>query len=126
MVDTQIIDGKAVAAQLRTELANEVKSMSNQPGLAVILVGDDPASKVYVGSKIRACEQVGIKSYESRLSDKTTEAEIAAEIKAFDDNKDVHGILLQLPLPYPLDSDVLVQSITPEKDVDGLTYLNAG
>ncbi|MCB9982422.1 MAG: bifunctional methylenetetrahydrofolate dehydrogenase/methenyltetrahydrofolate cyclohydrolase FolD [Rhodospirillales bacterium] len=126
MSETQIIDGKAIAKALREELAAEVASLDTEPGLAVILVGDDPASQVYVRNKIKACEACGIKSFESRLPAQATEAEIMAEIEAFNDNKDVHGILLQLPLPYPLNADTLIQHIKPEKDVDGLSFINQG
>lgn len=121
-----LIDGKAVAAALKTELATEVAALGVQPGLAVILVGDDPASHVYVRNKIKACEKVGIKSFESRLPAQVTEAEVLAEIEAFNDNPQVHGILLQLPLPAHLNSDALIQHIAPSKDVDGLTYINQG
>lgn len=126
MGEAQIIDGKAIAKALREDLAAEVSAMDVQPGLAVILVGDDPASHVYVRNKIKACESCGIKSFESRLPAKATEAEIMAEIEAFNDNDAVHGILLQLPLPYPLNADTLIQHIKPEKDVDGLTFINQG
>ncbi len=121
-----VIDGKAIAAKLRKTIAGEVKSMKVKPGLAVILVGDDPASHVYVGSKIKACHEAGIKSFESRLPAKAIQAEVAAEIKAFNDNHSVHGILLQLPVPAHLNSDELIQMIVPEKDVDGLTFINQG
>ncbi|MDH5722676.1 MAG: bifunctional methylenetetrahydrofolate dehydrogenase/methenyltetrahydrofolate cyclohydrolase FolD [Alphaproteobacteria bacterium] len=123
---THIIDGKTIAAQIKEDLKHRVGTLESQPGLAVILVGDDPASKVYVGNKIKACEAVGIKSYESRLPAQATQGEILAEIKAFNDNKHVHGILLQLPVPDHLDSEALVQSIAAEKDVDGLSITNAG
>ncbi len=126
MTKAEIIDGKAIAAALREELAAEVEKMDRQPGLAVILVGDDPASQVYVRNKVKACEKAGIKSLESRLPEKATQEEVAAEIKAFNDNHDVHGILLQLPVPRHLDSDALVQMIDPAKDVDGLTLKNIG
>lgn len=129
MEDTKqamIIDGKAIAAKLRDDLAGEVAEMGIAPGLAVILVGDDPASQVYVRNKIKACEKVGIKSFEARLPEKATQAEIAAEIKAFNDNPNIHGILLQLPVPDHLDSDALVQMISPAKDVDGLSFINQG
>lgn len=121
-----IIDGKSVAAQLRAELAERISGMEKKPGLAVILVGDDPASHVYVGNKVKACEEVGIKSFESRLPADATHDQVLAEIQAFNKNPDVHGILLQLPLPAHLDSDPLIQSIAPEKDVDGLTFINQG
>lgn len=122
----EIIDGKAIAAALRADLAVQVAGMDKQPGLAVILIGDDPASQVYVRNKIKACEACGIKSFESRLPEKATQAEIAAEIKAFNDNHNIHGILLQLPVPDHLDSDALVQMIDPAKDVDGLSFINQG
>ncbi|MCB1782361.1 MAG: bifunctional methylenetetrahydrofolate dehydrogenase/methenyltetrahydrofolate cyclohydrolase FolD [Alphaproteobacteria bacterium] len=121
-----IIDGKQIAAELKDRLAQDVQALETAPGLAVILVGDDPASQVYVRNKIVACEKVGIKSFESRLPARATQAEVAAEIKAFNDNPAVNGILLQLPVPDHLDSDALVQLIAPHKDVDGLTVANAG
>ncbi len=126
MSSATIIDGKAIAKDLRDSLKGEVETMDKQPGLAVILVGDDPASHVYVRNKIKACEKVGIKSFESRLPELATQEEIAAEIKAFNDNPDIHGILMQLPVPKHLDSDALVQMIDPSKDVDGLTLKNLG
>ena len=126
MSTTQIIDGKAFAANLREELATQVSALGKQPGLAVILVGDDPASHVYVRNKIKACEKVGIKSFESRLPEKATQAEVAAEIQAFNDNPGVHGILMQLPVPDHLNSDELIHLIDPAKDVDGLTFINMG
>lgn len=123
---TIIIDGKSVADALKDDLAVKVAGMNVKPGLAVILVGDDPASHVYVSNKVKACEKIGIRSYESRLPARATQGEIAAEIKAFNNNPDVHGILLQLPLPKHLDSEALVQMIAPQKDVDGLGVANAG
>lgn len=124
--DTAIIDGKRVAADVRASLKAEVEQLPAQPGLAVILVGDDPASHVYVGNKVKACEAVGIKSFETRLPADATQEQVAAAIAAFNGNPDVHGILMQLPVPDHLDSDALVQSIKPEKDVDGLTFINQG
>lgn len=121
-----LINGKQVADALIADLTSQVALMPKKPGLAVILVGDDPASHVYVSHKIKACAKVGIRSFESRLPARATQAEIAAEIAAFNANKDVHGILLQLPVPKHLDSEALVQSIAPQKDVDGLTIANAG
>jgi methylenetetrahydrofolate dehydrogenase (NADP+)/methenyltetrahydrofolate cyclohydrolase len=126
MTQTKIIDGKAVAAALRETLKSEVLRLERKPGLAVILVGDDPASHVYVGNKVKACAEVGIKSFESRLPAKATQAEIAAEIGAFNSNPAVDGILLQLPVPDHLNSAALIQLIDPRKDVDGLTFINQG
>lgn len=123
---TKIIDGKGIAADLRAKIKDDVAAMGITPGLAVILVGDDPASHVYVSHKIKACADAGMKSFESRLPRQAKQAEIAAEIQAFNDNPQVHGILLQLPLPDHLDSEALVQQIAPEKDVDGLTIASAG
>lgn len=125
-MSAKIIDGKTIAAHLREKIADDVKKMSTPPGLAVILVGDDAASHVYVGNKIKACEKAGIKSFESRLPEKATQDEVMAEIQAFNHNPHVHGILLQLPVPKHLDSDSLIQSIDPEKDVDGLSFINQG
>ncbi len=124
-----IIDGKTIAAELRKDIADEVKALrqsGKKPGLAVILVGDDPASHVYVGNKVKACAEVGIESFEHRMPADSTQAEVRHAIKNLNGNTDVHGILLQLPLPEHLNSDVLIQSIAPEKDVDGLTFVNAG
>ena len=124
-----IIDGKAIAADLRADIKQQVTALKERgttPALAVILVGDDPASQVYVGGKIKACEEVGIESYEHRMPADSSQQEIRHIIKNLNHNPSVHGILLQLPLPAHLDADELIQSIAPEKDVDGLTYLNQG
>ncbi len=130
-MSAEIIDGKAIASSLREDIANDVKLLKEkgtQVGLAVILVGGDPASQVYVGNKVKACEKAGIKSFEHKMDDNATEEEIRHVIKDLNSNQDVHGILLQLPLPKHLANvqEDLVQTISPEKDVDGLTTLNAG
>lgn len=127
-MNATIIDGKSIAETLREEIAQDVAKLNKQVGLAVILVGEDPASKVYVGSKIRACEAAGIQSFEHKMDDNASESEVRHVIKNLNANKDVHGILLQLPLPDHLwdVQESLVQEILPEKDVDGLTTLNAG
>ncbi len=121
-----IIDGKALSNTLKEELAQQVSEMDHKPGLAVILVGEDPASKVYVNNKIKACEKTGIRSIEHRLPADTTDQVIEELINSLNKDSDVDGILLQLPLPKHLDSDRLVQLISAEKDVDGLNLLNAG
>lgn len=126
-----IIDGKTIASDLRKKIAADVaalKSKGTKVGLAVILVGDDPASHVYVGSKIKACEEVGIESFEHRMAENATAQDIRHVIKNLNVNPDVHGILLQLPLPSHLSNvqEDLVQMIAPEKDVDGLTTVNGG
>ncbi len=122
----QIINGKAIANDLKEQLAQQVATMPEKPGLAVILVGEDPASKVYVSNKIKACEKTGIRSIERRLPADTTNEEIERLITSLNEDKTIDGILLQLPLPRHLDSDRLIQLIAPEKDVDGLTLHNIG
>ncbi|MEC7576256.1 MAG: bifunctional methylenetetrahydrofolate dehydrogenase/methenyltetrahydrofolate cyclohydrolase FolD [Pseudomonadota bacterium] len=122
----KIIDGKAIATNLNGQLQNEVAALSFVPGLAVVLVGDDPASQVYVRGKIKACDKVGIKSFEHRLPANATQDDIAACIDALNADENVNGILLQLPLPQGLNAKPLIQRISPEKDVDGLTHVNMG
>jgi len=130
-MSAQIIDGKAIAAQTREKVAADVAALKEQGtdvGLAVILVGDDPASQVYVGNKVKACDGAGMISIEKRLPADTSFDVIAKTIQDLNADDSVHGVLLQLPLPDHL-SDVqetLVQMIAPEKDVDGLTTVNAG
>ncbi len=129
MTQAALIDGKTIAASLRAEIKDEVSALKQSgvaPALAVILVGDDPASHVYVGNKVKACVEVGIESIERRLPENTTANEIADVIEALNADNAVHGILLQLPLPSHINSDPLIQMIAPEKDVDGLTFVNAG
>lgn len=123
---TNIIDGKAIAAQRREQLKQEVATLPYAPGLAVVLVGDDPASQVYVRNKVQACEKTGIESFEHVLPADSSEADVAAVIKQLNKDDSVHGILLQLPLPKSLNSDTLIQTIDPAKDVDGLTHVNLG
>lgn len=121
-----LIDGKAIARAFREEIAGAVKNMERPPGLAVILVGDDPASHVYVASKGRACRRAGMESREIRLPAAASHDRVAAEISALNDDPAIDGILLQLPLPGHLDSGALIELIRPDKDVDGLTHANMG
>lgn len=121
-----LIDGKAIAAALREDIAAQVSQMSRKPGLAVILVGEDPASKVYVGSKIKACAKAGIESFETRLPEDATAEQVAQAIKQYNNDPNVDGILMQLPLPRHLNADELIQLIDPRKDVDGLTVQSIG
>ncbi len=121
-----IIDGKQQAAALRADIKARVAALPFKPGLAVILVGEDPASKVYVGSKIKATLEAGMNSFEHKLPETATQDQIAALIAKLNDDETVHGILMQLPLPGHLDADPLIQMIAPEKDVDGLTISNIG
>ena len=126
----KIINGKEISQAIRQELKNKVEELSKKtsrvPGLATILVGEDPASKVYVGSKIKACEQVGMKSFHNPLPATATQEEISDLIKKLNANPEVDGILLQLPLPNGQMPDKCINSISPDKDVDGLHPFNAG
>jgi methylenetetrahydrofolate dehydrogenase (NADP+)/methenyltetrahydrofolate cyclohydrolase len=128
-VTARIIDGKALAAEVRNALVPRVQRLSAagyQPGLAVILVGDDPASAVYVRNKAVACEQIGIRSSIDRLPSDTPEIALLARIGQLNADPEVHGILVQTPLPKHLDSAKVVESIAFDKDVDGLHATNAG
>lgn len=127
----QILDGKATAKKIREELKFEIENRkSNDPTfeltLSVILVGNDPASEVYVNNKIKACKNVGIKSVLVRLDAEVQESEIIAKIEELNEDKSVDGILLQLPLPKGFDEDKIINHIDPLKDVDGLTYFQQG
>jgi methylenetetrahydrofolate dehydrogenase (NADP+)/methenyltetrahydrofolate cyclohydrolase len=126
----QILDGKIVSearrAQIKARAEKLRKSLGRAPGLAVILVGEDPASQVYVGNKIKACHEAGIESFENRLSDKTTAHQLKIVIDALNENPLVDGILLQLPLPKHLNSDEAIGWISPSKDADCLTAENLG
>jgi len=126
----KIIDGKAIAAELRTAVASEVRRVHSehglQPGLAVVLVGENPASKTYVGSKARALLDVGMRSFDFQLPAETSEAELLALVQKLNDDGDVNGILVQLPLPPQINTARVIASINPDKDVDGFHPLNAG
>jgi methylenetetrahydrofolate dehydrogenase (NADP+)/methenyltetrahydrofolate cyclohydrolase len=123
---TRIIDGKAVAAALRTAIAARVAALPYQPGLAVVLVGDDPASQVYVRSKDRAATATGIAARSIRLPASTPQAELLATIRALNDDPSVDAILVQLPLPPHIATEAVLDAIDPAKDVDGLTPTSAG
>jgi methylenetetrahydrofolate dehydrogenase (NADP+)/methenyltetrahydrofolate cyclohydrolase len=126
----RIIDGKAVAAAVRERVAAEVvefeKERSRIPRLVTVIVGDDPASEVYVAGKHRACKEVGLRSAHHGLPAETTEAELLALVEQLNRDDDVDGILVQLPVPDHIDPDRVVATIDPAKDVDGLTPVNAG
>ena len=125
----ELIDGKAMAAAIRGELRATVQTMlvnGTRPGLAVALIGEDPASAVYVGGKIRACKEIGIQSIEARLPATTTTAEVLALIDTWNADDSVDGILVQLPLPRGLDTQAIVERISPVKDVDGFGADNLG
>jgi methylenetetrahydrofolate dehydrogenase (NADP+)/methenyltetrahydrofolate cyclohydrolase len=124
-----ILDGKAVAQAVRAEAARDVEALRARgvvPGLATVLVGDDPASRVYVGSKERACVEVGMRSIGQRLPADTTTAALVTLVDELNARADVHGILVQLPLPDGVDTDAVIQRIAPAKDVDGLTAISQG
>lgn len=126
---SQIIDGKELAKHIREELKEEVKELKNAeiyPKLAVIMVGDDPASKVYVRNKSRACEDVGIEYEEYLLPSKTTREELLELIEKLNNDERVHGILVQSPLPEGLDANEAFRTILPKKDVDGFHPVNVG
>lgn len=125
----KIIDGKQRAADIREELAAETRQLSAQgltPGLAVVLVGRDPASEVYVRNKRAACEKCGIASFSHDLPETTSEAELLARIEGLNRDPKVHGILVQLPLPKQIDSMRVIEAIDPAKDVDGFHPMNVG
>jgi len=126
----QIIDGKAFAARIRGQVAQHVDRLKTEhgvtPGLAVVLVGEDPASQVYVRSKNKQTVEVGMNSYEHRLDPDTSEADLMALIDQLNTDPAVHGILVQLPLPGHLNSDSVINAIDPAKDVDGFHISNVG
>ena len=125
-----IIDGKAAAAALTHSVAADAAVLFTQkgiqPGLAVVIVGEDPASKVYVASKGRMAKQCGFLSIEHKLPDTTSEADLLAVVTALNVDPKIHGILVQLPLPKHIDSTKVIQTINPDKDVDGFHVVNAG
>ena len=125
-MSARVIDGKAVAADVRAEVAADVAKLERSPGLATVLVGDDPASQVYVGNKIKACEEAGIRSIHHGLSEDTTVEELVELVRALNADDSVDGILVQMPLPGQIDQDAVIAAIEPGKDVDGLTATSAG
>jgi methylenetetrahydrofolate dehydrogenase (NADP+) / methenyltetrahydrofolate cyclohydrolase len=126
----RIIDGKAVAAGVRERVGGEVEAFvaeaGRAPNLATVIVGEDPASEIYVASKHRACEEVGMRSTHHGLGGDTSEAELLELVSTLGADDDVDGILVQLPVPEQIDPDAVVAAIDPRKDVDGLTPVNAG
>ncbi len=121
-----IIDGKAVAARVKQDVAREVEQLSVKPGLATVLVGDDPASAIYVRMKREDCAEVGIESFHHEVSGDVEPEELRELLTRLNADERVHGILLQLPLPDHLEQDEFIKLIDPVKDVDGLTSANAG
>jgi methylenetetrahydrofolate dehydrogenase (NADP+)/methenyltetrahydrofolate cyclohydrolase len=121
-----LIDGKALAAKIRAQLIVDAKDLPRRPGLAVILVGHDPASRIYVTNKEKDCEQCGFLSYEYKLPDETSQDEILDMIDYLNRNQKVDGILVQMPLPRHLDEERIITAISPEKDVDAFHPYNVG
>jgi methylenetetrahydrofolate dehydrogenase (NADP+)/methenyltetrahydrofolate cyclohydrolase len=130
MAGAKIIDGKTIAAEVRRSVAAEVEQMKREvgitPGLAVVLVGEDPASQVYVRNKARQTTEAGMRSFEHRLPASTSEADLLSLIDELNRSKDVHGILVQLPLPPQIDTRKVIEAIDPAKDVDGFHPINVG
>ncbi len=125
-----VIDGKAFAASLRGRVAEEVKGLQAKhgltPGLAVVLVGDNPASQVYVRNKNKQTLEAGMKSVEHKLSDETSQEALLSVVQDLNDDPSIHGILVQLPLPSQIDAEAVINAIDPAKDVDGFHVVNAG
>ena len=126
----QLIDGKAIAAQVRREVAEEARQLRASrgiiPGLAVVRVGEDPGSKIYVTAKRKAAEEVGFRSWEYQFDASASQADVLAQVQSLNRDPSVHGILVQLPLPGQLVSDEIISAVLPEKDVDGFHPINAG
>ncbi|ETW10948.1 bifunctional 5,10-methylene-tetrahydrofolate dehydrogenase/ 5,10-methylene-tetrahydrofolate cyclohydrolase [Roseivivax marinus] len=129
-MSADIIDGKAFAAEVRTRVAEHVRRLTDEhgivPGLAVVLVGEDPASQVYVRSKNKQTVEAGMNSYEHKLPADTSETDLLALIRQLNEDPAVHGILVQLPLPDHMNSDIVINAISPAKDVDGFHISNVG
>lgn len=126
---SQILDGKKIAAEIKNEVKNEVERLKKKgvtPGLATILVGDDPASHIYVRNKVKDCQETGIYSEKIVLDKETSESELLSIISDLNNRRDIHGILIQLPLPGHLDEHSIIDAILPEKDVDGFHPVNQG
>ena len=125
----QLIDGNALSRQLRTEVAQRaaaLKARGTTPGLAVVLVGDNPASQVYVRNKVKACEDSGLHSVLEKYEAGMTEAALLARVQALNNDPAIHGILVQLPLPKHIDAQKVIEAISPAKDVDGFHIASAG
>lgn len=129
-MSAQVIDGKEIAAKVRAEVAAEVARLQKEhglkPGLAVVLVGEDPASKVYVANKAKQTVEVGMNSWEHRLPAETSEADVLAMVEKLNNDPACHGILVQLPLPKHINAEKVLNLINPDKDVDGFHPVNVG
>lgn len=125
-MSAQLLDGLAVAKQIKAEVAAEVKSLELRPGLAAVIVGSDPASQVYVGSKVKTCEALGLYSEKHELPATTTTAQLLALVADLNSRDEIDGILVQMPLPAGIDADQVLAAIDPAKDVDGFHPQNLG
>ncbi|MDA1196892.1 MAG: bifunctional 5,10-methylenetetrahydrofolate dehydrogenase/5,10-methenyltetrahydrofolate cyclohydrolase [Nanoarchaeota archaeon] len=121
-----IIDGRSIAKEIRKQVKQRVKELQTQPGLAVVLVGVDPASKIYVKNKIKACEEVGFHSEVRRLDENATLGEVLEAVQELNHDPKVHGIIVQLPLPKQIDKNLIIDAILPYKDADGFSPINLG
>jgi methylenetetrahydrofolate dehydrogenase (NADP+)/methenyltetrahydrofolate cyclohydrolase len=125
----ELIDGRAIAKKVRADAAERAKKLAQgglTPGLAVVMVGDDPASAVYTSSKAKAAEEAGMYSLNLRLPADTSQADLLARVDALNSDPKIHGILVQMPLPKQIDPDTVIRTIEPPKDVDGFHPLNVG
>ena len=125
-----LIDGKKIAAEIKEELKQEISKLikegKNVPGLVTILVGDNPASEIYVRSKGKACEEIGMRSKAEKRNADISEKELLDLVDKYNNDPDYHGILVQLPLPKHFDEDKVIQKINPQKDVDGFHPISVG
>ncbi|MBP9121390.1 MAG: bifunctional methylenetetrahydrofolate dehydrogenase/methenyltetrahydrofolate cyclohydrolase FolD [Ignavibacterium sp.] len=125
-----LIDGKKVAADIRSELKDKISQLKaegkNVPGLVAIIVGEDPASQIYVASKGKACDEIGMRTKTEKLCADISEPELLSLIQSYNQNKDYHGILVQLPLPKHINEDKVIETISPKKDVDGFHPISVG
>ncbi|MBR4678794.1 MAG: bifunctional 5,10-methylene-tetrahydrofolate dehydrogenase/5,10-methylene-tetrahydrofolate cyclohydrolase, partial [Bacteroidales bacterium] len=122
----QLIDGKKTSAEIKAEIAEEVKKMNKKPHLAAVLVGHDGGSETYVAHKIKSCEEVGFKSSLIRFEDDVTEEELLKTVEKLNNDSDVDGFIVQLPLPKHIDEQKVIEAIDPKKDVDGFHPVNLG
>ena len=125
-IGAKIIDGKQLARSVRRDIRRRVKKLKFRPGLAVVQVGDDPASTVYVSNKEKDCQYVGFHSEVHRMPAETPQAAVIEQIHTLNSREDIHGIIAQMPVPDSIDGDAIINVITPEKDADGLTLVNLG
>jgi methylenetetrahydrofolate dehydrogenase (NADP+)/methenyltetrahydrofolate cyclohydrolase len=125
-MEAKILDGKAVAAKIRKQLAEEVEGLDPKPGLGVIMAGDNPASERYVKGKINACEETGIISKKILFDESVSQIDVLAKVDEFNQDNEIHGFIVQLPLPKQIDPQLVIDGILPHKDADGFSPVNLG